>query len=118
MSAETELYTKLSGTSGITSLVSTRIYPDVLPEGCTYPAIVFARIRTEPVISLGGQSFGSDVELTLGAWGKTRTSSDAVAAAIASTLVGSAFVQLGREAAFDPETGLFASIISVLFFEV
>lgn len=118
MTAETSFYSLLSGASGVTSLVSTRIYPDVLPEGCAYPAIVFARNRTDPVQSVSGQSFGADVDLAVGVWAKTRTSADTVAAAVIAAIGSSEFVLNGREAAFDPETGLFATTLSVQFFEV
>ena len=32
--------------AAVTSLVGTRIYPDVLPQGCTMPAIVYSKIST------------------------------------------------------------------------
>lgn len=44
MSAESDLYSALSGASGVTDLVSTRIYPSFVPLGTDYPAIGYALI--------------------------------------------------------------------------
>lgn len=117
MIAEESLYSLLSGTAGITALVSTRIYPDALPETVTYPAIVFSRASTDPVPSISNINFGSDVILNVSAWGTTRTSVDAIAVAVASAVLGTAFYMQQREAGFDPETGLFASVVTVSVFE-
>ncbi|HNT63663.1 MAG TPA: DUF3168 domain-containing protein [Candidatus Desulfobacillus denitrificans] len=117
MAAEDALYTLLSGAAGVTALVAARIYPDVLPEECAYPAIVFARQSTEPYLGIGNQVFGADVAVAIDCWAKTRTSADAVAAAVEAALSGSAFLRRGRNAAYDPETGLFATQIAVEYFE-
>lgn len=115
MSVESDFYSLLSNASGVTALVSTRIYPDALPEEHAYPAIVFARTRTDEVRSISGQVFGADVDLAVGCWATTRTTADAVAVAVEALLTGT-FVRAAREAAFDPETGLFASILTVSTF--
>ena len=116
MSVESDLYTLLSGNAGITALVSTRIYPDVLPEECAYPAIAFSRARTEPLVGVSGQVFGADVDVSVGCWAETRTAADAVADAVETACAGGAFSRAGREAAVDPETGLFAAVVSLTTF--
>ena len=119
MSAETSLYSLLSGAAGVTALVSTRIYPDVLPVDAVYPSIAFSRANSEPTYSLGGVYYGTNVELSIGCWSDSRTSADAVALAVRNAIPGSAFVHTdGPEAAYDPATHLFASTITVAFFEV
>lgn len=47
MSAESQLYTLLTGTAAVTALVSTRIYPDEAPPGVTMPFVVYQRISTD-----------------------------------------------------------------------
>ena len=44
---EEALYAKLSTTSAITALVSTRIYPAVVPENGKIPAIVYQKIAQD-----------------------------------------------------------------------
>jgi hypothetical protein len=118
MTVESDFYTLLSGNAGVTARVGARIYPDVLPEECAYPAIVFARTRTdsEPYLGLSGQSFGADVDLSVGCWGNTRTEADAAADAVDAALPGSEFRRIGRDAAADPETGLLATVLTVTTF--
>jgi hypothetical protein len=116
VTVESDFYTLLSGNAGVTALVSTRLYPDALPEECAYPAIVFARTRTEPYLGISGQAFGADVDLSVGCWAQTRTAADAAAVAVEAVLAGSTFNRIGREAVMDPDTGLLATILTVTTF--
>lgn len=52
----TSLYNYLSNTAGITALVSTRIYPVVLPQNATYPAITYQVISTPIIHTVEGCS--------------------------------------------------------------
>lgn len=51
---EQVLYSKLAGTSGITDLVSTRIYPLKFPENATFPCITFMRVATNAGHTMDG----------------------------------------------------------------
>lgn len=115
MSVETDFYSLLSAAAGVTALVGTRIYPDALPEECDYPAAVFARARTDEVRSVSGQVFGADVDLQVGCWAETRAAADAVAVAIEALLTGT-WVRTAREAVFDPQSGLYATNLTVTTF--
>ena len=116
MAAEDSLYTLLSGNAGVTALVSTRIYPDVLPENCTYPAIVYSTQRTAFLL-LDGSSAGNDVAINLQAWAKTRVSAAQVSAAVVTALSGTDFYTTLQDAGYDPETGLFAAPLTLEIFE-
>ena len=43
---EENLYTYLQTKSGLTALVSTRVYPDTAPQTATLPFLVYARVST------------------------------------------------------------------------
>jgi hypothetical protein len=49
------LYTYLSTYAGLVALVSTRIYPDELPQGCTLPAVVYLLVSDVKDHYLTGQ---------------------------------------------------------------
>ena len=117
MSAETEVYAALSGHVGLAAIVSTRIYPDVLPEKTTYPAVVFSRESTNPIRSISGHYFGADVSLQIGCWGKTRTEADSVGTQSEAAMLQAGMVIKGKNAGFDPETELFATVIEVEILE-
>lgn len=117
MSAETEIYSALSGFAGLTALVSTRIHPDVLPTEAIYPAVVYSRQTTVPIRSISGHSFGADVSIQVGSWGKTRTQVDQVSDQVEDALVAAGMYPKGRNSGYDPETDLFASVIEMEILE-
>ena len=86
MTAETRLYEILTAHSPLTALVSTRIYPDAMPANTTYPAIVFSRSSTEPIVMLSGSADGELATLTIEAWSPTRSASADVADAVQAAL--------------------------------
>lgn len=117
MSAETLVFSALSSHAPLAAWVSDRIYPDVLPEKTAYPAVVFARERTDPVYSISNHYFGADVSLQVGCWGKTRSEADAVAVAALVALESAGLLPKGRTAGYDPETDLYAAVIDLDLFE-
>lgn len=116
MSAETELYAALSGSAGLAALVSTRIYPDGIPEGSALPAIVYARASTNPVYGIGNQRFGEFARMAITAWATTRANADAAADEIQDALADSGNLPVDRSAGFDNETGLFAVSVECEWF--
>lgn len=117
MSVETSVFSVLSAAAGVSALVEQRIYPDVLPETTVYPAVVFARTRTDPVYSIGSVYFGADVGIQVGCWGKTRTEADAVGSAVEAALRAAGMPHQGKQAGYDPDTDLFATVIDLEIFE-
>ena len=116
MSAETELYAALSGRAGLTALVSTRIYPDAIPEGEPLPAVVYIRSSTVPTYTIGGSLVCEDAHFMITAWAESRTNAEAVADQVAAALISSENPALDRSGGFDAETGLFAASIETDWF--
>jgi len=54
MSIEAGLVTKLAATTAITDITSTRIYPEVLPQDGTVPALTYQRVAGYEVASMDG----------------------------------------------------------------
>lgn len=54
--AEESLVARLEAVSGVTDLVSTRIYPDKLPQSATLPAITYQRISTIRETAMGNDT--------------------------------------------------------------
>lgn len=46
MTLEEAFYSKATGTSGISALISTRLYPNFIPEGAALPAAAYQRVAT------------------------------------------------------------------------
>ena len=56
MSIESEIFDRLTGFAGLSALVGTRVYPQILPQDPTYPAISFRRVS-----AVRPSAMGSDV---------------------------------------------------------
>ena len=111
MSAETDLYAVLSGRAQLTALVGSRIYPDAIPEGDVLPAVVYQRIMTSPITTIGNVTVAEEVHFGVTAWAETRTASDAVADEIAAALSASVNPMSDRHGGFDSEVGLHAPTV-------
>lgn len=107
------LYTKLSGTAGITALVSTRIYPVVLPENVTLPAISYSVVAQPQIHSLEGVTALNSL-VQIDCWADTFLASQNVAEAIANAIndfsgtIGSeekihSSIQTGKQELFEPD---------------
>ena len=66
---EETIKTRLSAYPGLTALVGTRIYPVIMPEGVTYPGVVYQRISTMPrEIAMGSDPGIGRARLQFTAW--------------------------------------------------
>lgn len=116
MSAETQLYSALSGLAGLTEIVSTRIYPDAIPEGKLLPAVVFMRASTTPTHTINGALICEDVRFSISSWAQTREQAEAVADQIDAALTSAGNPKADRSSGFDSDVGLFAVTTEVDWF--
>lgn len=114
MDAETQIYAALSGNAGVTTLVSTRIYPDAIPENTAAPAVVFTRTSTDPVITLDGTKAAERVQMRIEAWGMSRDSANDVVEACETALRTANIFPIDRSTAYDPEVEQYASTLDVI----
>lgn len=73
----------LSGNSGVTNLVSTRIYPLKLPQNPTYEAISYQRISNTPT---NGNTDLRESRWQINCWADTYAESQALALAVKTAL--------------------------------
>lgn len=86
MTIHSEIYSRLSGYSGLTALVSTRIYPNLAPQNVTYPYVTFRQVS-----AVRESGFGADIDIIrtriqLDAFAETHLSSRNIAAQIIAAL--------------------------------
>lgn len=72
------VYTTLSGHAGTAALVSTRVYPKIMPQQPTMPAIVYQMIDNDRVQAHRGQTTGAKARFQVTCWGSTTASCEAV----------------------------------------
>ena len=82
MSAETDLYSALTAAGGVTALVSTRIYPNRVPLGTTYPAIGYSMITSGLIGSNNCQQSRIQIDMFDKTYSGTKAVRDAVLAVV------------------------------------
>lgn len=122
MSLGVKVYNALSGASGIAALVSTRIYPLVLPQSITYPAISYQRISSTPQ---QGSTTLRSTRYQINCWALTYAAAQNVAVAVKAALeeytatATSPRIKMGLVVNelddYDPEAGVFRVIVDVIF---
>lgn len=85
MSIETEIRTRLVTAS---TPAAGRIYPLVLPQNPTLPAVTFSRVSGLRVHNLGGVSGRARPRISISSWASTYAGVQALAAAIRASLNG------------------------------
>ena len=80
------IYGILSATSGVTSLVSTRIYPDMAPQNAAFPYIVFQKLSTQPTDTKEGVSPLDKILVQIDCYSGSYDTSHTIAAAIRTAL--------------------------------
>lgn len=112
---EDDMYTYLQTVSGLTALVSTRIYPNELPQEPDLPAVVYHRITGARTETTGNDSQLAHPMFQLDAYAATYSAVKAVAEQLRLALQGysglwdatpvSAVRFLGDMDMIEPETG-------------
>ena len=122
MSVESELVSLLINNAGVAALVGTRVYPVVLPQNPTLPAIVYQELRTATLVQSSGDTGSRRGRYMLSLWATTYTPTKTLQSAVLTAINGVASGSLERIAAdamrddLDPDTGWFRQIIEIEIF--
>lgn len=113
MSAETLIYSTLSGAAGVTAIVALRIHPDFLAQEISLPAIVNQRADSEYINTIhSGLPVAIKVTMDTFCLASTRIGAETLADAVEVALPAGGFRVSGRRPEFDAETLTFAAIIT------
>lgn len=122
MSLGTLVYSALTNAAGIAALVATRVYPTLLPQNPTYPAISYQRISNTPQL---GSTDLRETRYQIDCWGRTYASAQALAVVVKATMEeyrdasqtpGIKMSQIVNELDdYDPEVGIHRVIVDVIF---
>lgn len=88
MYVEAALYNRLTGDPTVSGMVGLRVYPHLLPQNPTYPAITFNRVATVPVSVLTGAQEMSFHTMQVSAWSPSYGTAHIVASGIRHALDG------------------------------
>lgn len=114
MSAETALYSALTGASPVTAIVSTRIYPDVVPQEVQLPCVAYARVDTEYEGTLHTSvPIAETATLEIQCLDNDRAGAEALADVVIAAAGAARFVPTGRRAEIDTDNNLWAAVLTV-----
>jgi len=85
---EKGLYAYLTNESDITDIVSTRIFPMIVPQGQSYPAITYDRTSGEHEMTVDGESGLVEANFILKCWATTYAGAKSLADALRLVLDG------------------------------
>jgi len=85
---EAALRTHALASAPLVALVGGRIYPSVLPQNPTYPAITYFRVSGPRLYDHGGASGMAEARIQFDCWASTYSAVKAVAAALRVALSG------------------------------
>jgi len=114
VSAETVLYAALTAAAGVTALIGTRVYPDVVPQESALPCAAFARLDTEYTTTIhSGVPIAENTTIEISCMALTRASADDVCNAVIAAAGAAGFTPTGRRAEFDSDQQLWATVLTV-----
>ena len=87
-SVEKSVYGKLSGTSAVTDLVSTRIYPHMARQGDSLPYVTYFIVSSVPLNASTGSTDTVQTTIQIDVWAASASSAKAIADAIFTALDG------------------------------
>ena len=106
MSIEQDIYTALSGIAG------GRVYPLVIPENSTMPAISYLRIASTPENTLDGGATIDQIRIQVDTYAKTYAEAKTVSASVRSAMESASFkgtLQTDQDL-YEPEVKLYRVI--------
>lgn len=108
---ETKIYTVLTGNATVETLVNTRIYPVVMPQNASLPAITYHETANNPVNYLGGKTGLENPHIAINCWATAYDQANDVAKAVNVAMDGARTfraVMINQVDVFDPEVNIFA----------
>lgn len=117
MSSEDTFFSALSAAATVTALVGTgtkiRIFPDYVPAETALPAVAYTRAGTEYLNSISNAVLAQRATLEVWCLARKRPAADSLADTITPVLAAANFLFTGRRTEFEPENGIWATILTV-----
>jgi Protein of unknown function (DUF3168) len=122
VSSESAIYAALVGDAPTMAYISVsgaspdeaKVYPDVIPENVSVPAIAYQRTDTEFVQTVDGAAIkGETATFEISCVATTRTTADLLADAAQDALAGAGFYLLGRGVQQQDDQKLWATVLTV-----
>lgn len=122
MTIETELVDLLTGDAGIGSMVAARVYPVVLPQNPTLPAIVYQEVRGLARAAADGDTGQRESRFLVSWWAMSYSAIKVGKGLMLGLLSGYGGGSISRieldgiRDDYDPETGRFRQLVELMIY--
>lgn len=122
MTIETELVDLLTGDAGIGSMVAARVYPVVLPQNPTLPAIVYQEVRGVARAAADGDTGQRESRFLVSWWASSYSAIKVGKGLMLGLLSGYEGGSISRVEVdgirddYDPETGRFRQLVELMIY--
>lgn len=102
-----DIYTELTGDAGLTALVSTRIYPNWMPQEASLPAVSYNLVSESVQNAVSGELGLRNYQFQFDCWGSSYGSAQSVAGALISAVQGASLFKpyrLSQQDLYEPQT--------------
>jgi len=122
---EKAIFTRLSTDAGITALAGNRIYPQILPQNPTLPAITYFRVSTTKPYAQSNSVNIAQARLQISCWAETYSVMKSLVEAVRKSLDGFSGVVNGIQITsylntcydlYDDDTGIYHGIVDFKIF--
>lgn len=113
MSPEESVNAALLAAVPVTAIVSTRIFPDEIPQEAAVPAIVYRRAGSALAYTLNDTPARAGATIRVSCWAATRLAAEQLADAARDALLAAKIYPVGRDGFTDPDTGEEAALLDV-----
>lgn len=96
MSLDAAIYSQLTGTAGIAAIVATRVYPAMLPQTETLPAITYIKVSTMALTTHDGPANLERCRYAIVSWATTPAAAQALADLVKLALSCNGFTAAGH----------------------
>lgn len=100
MSVESQIVARLTGFVGLTALISSRVYPVIIPQKTSLPAVCYQRISTNRPSCFGGDAGIVQARFQIDCLAESEPGSTSGARAVASQVISA--LQRWRSSAGSP----------------
>ena len=105
------IFSALTGDAAVSAIVNTHVYPLVIPQGGTLPAVTYQRIYGAPVNDLAGAGQLIRARVQVDCWATSYSGVRALAGAVYAALCGIGFLPINDMDDFDDEVPVYRVVL-------
>lgn len=107
---EEAIYAHLSTSTALTAIVSNRIYPIMMPQEPTIPAVTYQRVSNVHINAISGACGLDNIRIQIDCWTTSYSAAKTLGDVLRKAMASAPFtaLQLSDEDIYDPDTEIYS----------